>query len=250
MAIHMSIINSSSIILMLATLCGFVSPMSSHGAQKIVFSGGAPLDSYQPRVIIPILTEAFRREGVVFIAEYNPSLRSLIRSNSGVVDGELHRVYNFHLVSNGEYPNLLRIDSQLLSIWVTAFAIKDIKISSWADLKNYRVAYYRGRKNVEKYLSVVMPSENIKTVNNDKQAFRLLSNDRTDVVISESIEGNNIIKRSEKFNNIREISHLDETKIYAYIHVKHKNLADKLALTLEKMKTDGTFKQLLHSSAK
>ncbi len=244
----MNILYKIPFILLLLALAGFITPVNTYAAQSVTFSGGAPLNSYQPKVIIPILKEAFRRKGVIFHAEHNPSLRSLELSNSGVVDGELHRVFNFHQVSNGEYPNLVRIESQLLSIWVTAFATKEFKISSWADLSNHKVAYYRGRKNVENFLKGIMASENIQTVNDDKQAFRLLANDRIKIVISELKEGINIIKSSDKFKKIKEISRLDETKIYAYIHKKHKDLARQVAQALEEMKKDGTFTRLLKSS--
>jgi len=244
----MNILYKIPFIVLLLALAGLISPFTSYAAPSVTFSGGAPLNTYQPKVIIPILKEAFRRNGVIFNAEHNPSLRSLQLSNSGIVDGELHRVFNFHKVSNGEYPNLVRIESQLLSIWVTAFATKEFEISNWADLSPHQVAYYRGRKNVENFLKGIMPSKNIQTVNHDKQAFRLLANNRIEIVISELKEGINIIKSSDKFKNIREIARLDETKIYAYIHKKHKDLASQVAQALEEMKKDGTFKRLLKSS--
>ena len=34
-------------------------------------------------------------------------------SNNGRTDGEVHRVSNFHSVSNNQYPNLIRIESKL-----------------------------------------------------------------------------------------------------------------------------------------
>ena len=111
---------------------------------EVTFSGGAPIDGYQPRIIVPILKEAFKRNGIRFHAEYNSSLRSLQISNSGMVDGELHRVYEFAELSDGKYLNLIKIESKLLSVWLAAFASKDIKIETWNDLKGYNVIYYRG----------------------------------------------------------------------------------------------------------
>jgi len=95
---------------------------------EIIFFGGEPLDRYQPSAIVPILKEAFKRNGIKFNAVYHPSLRSLVLSNSGATDGELHRVYDFHKASGDKYPNLIRIESQLLSGWTSAFSNKKIEI--------------------------------------------------------------------------------------------------------------------------
>ena len=119
---------------------------------EVTFSAGAPLNGFQAQMIIPILNEAFKRNGVEFKAEYNPSLRSLQKSNSGVVDGELHRIYDFHNASANKYPNLLRIESKILSVWVVAYATKNINIHRWQDLKNYNVVYFLQTPKKEKLL--------------------------------------------------------------------------------------------------
>jgi len=208
---------------------------------EITFSAGAPLNGYQARIIVPILSEAFKRNQIRFHAKYNPSLRSLQLSNSGEVDGELHRVDNFFEVSDGKYPNLLRIDSLLLDVWLSAFSTKHIKVESWEDLKSYTVIYYRGRKNVEQHLQRVLPNEQIYAVNTDEQAFRMLAAGRADIVISENLQGNRIIANNPKLSGVVEIAKIQKTKIYAYIHKKHEKLAPKIAETIEQMKIDNSF---------
>ena len=217
---------------------------------EVTFSAGAPLNGFQAQVIIPILKEAFKRNGVQFKAEHNPSLRSLQRSNSGVVDGELHRVYDFHKVSTGKYPNLLRIDSKILSVWLVAYATKNISINSWQDLKDYHVVYYLGRKNVEKMLGNIMPPSQVMAVNNDLQAFKILAANRTDIVISESINGRAIINSSSEFKDVKAIAKLNETTIYAYIHKKHEKLGVKIANTIEEMKKDQSFSKIVNNVLK
>ena len=78
-------------------MISLLAPSQSQGEEvkEVRFSGGAPLNSYLPRVITPILFEAFKRHGTTFSTSYRPSLRSLIVTNRGEYDGELHRVYNF-----------------------------------------------------------------------------------------------------------------------------------------------------------
>jgi len=162
------------------------------------------------------------------------------------VDGELHRVFNFHEVSDGKYPNLIRIDSELMSIWISAFSTKRVKINSWQDLKYLNVAYYRGRKNVEKFLSTVIPEKRIFKVSDDKTAFQLLAAQRIDVVISESFEGRRLMKNNYEFSDIYEVGKLDETRIFSYINKKYQHLSVKIANTLDEMKKDGTFSQIFN----
>lgn len=215
---------------------------------KIVFSGGAALSDYQPRVIVPILTEAFKRNDIKFNAKYIPSARSLVMSNSGKTDGELHQVGNFHEVSNGLYPNLVKIDSELLSVWLAAFAIKKgVSINAWEDLRHYRVIYYRGGKNVQQYVEKYVPKEQVYVVSKDSIAFRMLLSGRADVIISESREGQIIINSSSEFSDVREIAKLNKTPIYSYINKKYEHLAPVIARTLDNMKRDGTFSQIINN---
>lgn len=234
-------------ILIILPLFLLLPPIPAKAVDKVVFSGGAPLDTYQPRVIVPILTEAFRRNGIEFEAQYHPSLRSLMYANSGIIDGELHRVYEFHEISDEKYPNLIRIESKLLSIWLSAFSSKVKKIEKWEDLKDYKIVYYRGRKNVEKYLKTYTSFEQTSTASTDRQAFQMLAAGRVDVVISESLAGRQIIENNSKYGNIKEIAKLKETEIYSYIHKKHKDLARIIAHTIEEMKQDGTFGRIVEN---
>ena len=83
-------------ILATLTLCASA---SSFAVDSITFASGAPLDDYQARVVLPILTEAFAQQNVEFSAVHIPSLRALQISNSGMLDGELHRVAGFHEIT-------------------------------------------------------------------------------------------------------------------------------------------------------
>jgi len=217
--------------------------------KEVTFSAGAPLVNYQASLIIPILTEAFKRNGIKFNAHYYPSLRSLMMSNSGKSDGELHRVYDFHQLSAGKYSNLIRIESKLLSVSLAVFAKKNIKIENLDDLKAYTAVYYRGRKDVEILLNKLLPPEMIGQATTDTQAFKILSVGAVDVVISESSQAHKIIAANPKFSDIVEITTLGQSEIYAYIHKKHQNLAPKIAKTIDAMKADGSFSMLVDEAA-
>lgn len=222
--------------------------VNAQSIKEVSFSGGAPLNTYNPSITVPLLAEAFKRNGILFHASYRPSLRSLKLSNSGVFDGELHRVYNFHQVSKGKYANLLRVESQLLSVSVAAFAIRPLHLSSWKDLRGLKVAYYRGRKNITNILDQVLEADNIIRVQDDEHAFALLVANRVDVVVTTSNQGGKITKNTAAFSHVIEVGKLEESKIYAFMHNQHQQLAQKIAVTLEQMKADGTYTSIVRDA--
>jgi polar amino acid transport system substrate-binding protein len=236
-----------------SSLCVLMLPVmlllshSARAADRIVFSGGAPLYTYQPATIVPLLKEAFRRNDREFDARFYPSQRSLRSSNSGETDGELHRIYDFHKVSGNKYPNLLRIESRLMSVYMAVFSTKDIKVKDINSLQGQTILYQSGRKNLEQMLRGLKTKNVIRTAGTDKKAFTLLARGRADIVISESFLGETIISAQPSLANIREVGRLNETPIYAYIHKKHRALGTDIASTLEAMKEDGSFKKITSS---
>jgi polar amino acid transport system substrate-binding protein len=220
----------------------------SQNIRELHFTGGAPHGTYQPSIIIPILTEAFRLNGIEFSSEYNPSLRSLMLSDSGEFDGELHRVFDFQDISNNKYPNLLRVDTHLVSVWQSFYTnIKGISVETIQDLSPYRVSYYRGRQNVQKLLEGIIPESQISQVSTDEQAFKMLNSGRIDIVISESRQGNSIIEKNH-YSDIYEIKKIDEIRICTYLHKKHSLLVPLLNETLLEMKRNGTFDRIFNEA--
>jgi len=219
---------------------------TSFSQDKVVFVGGAPLDTYQPQTIVPLLEEAFRRNGILFEVRSYPSARSLVMSNSGAADGELHRVYDFHKVSKGKYPNLVRIESQLMAVYLAVFSKANGPVEDWSDLKGFDVAFQRGRQDVQNYLEENVDHAGILPKNSDMTSFKMLAEARVDYVVAESFQGQLMIKQSSEFEEIQEVGRLVETRIYAYMHKKHRKLAGKIATTLEAMKHDGTYNRIVN----
>jgi len=217
---------------------------SSSAIETITFASGAPLEDYQAKVVLPILTEAFAQQNVEFSAVYLPSLRALQISNSGMLDGELHRVGEFHEITQDKYNNLIKIDHKLLSVYLAIFAKEDLMVDNWDDLTNYALAYYRGRKNVDSYLSHVGAQYGIYKVNTDEQAFHMLASNKVDIVISESHLGKTLINASSHLSGIKELKRLEKTDIYAYIHNKHQSLIPALIRSLKQMEVQGRFEQI------
>ncbi|WP_031484620.1 substrate-binding periplasmic protein [Maridesulfovibrio frigidus] len=234
----------SFIIVFIFTLC------STAVAQgEVVFASGSPLSTYQSRVIYPLLKEAFKRNGVEFDAKSYPSPRSLLMSNSGALDGELHRVYNFHEVSGGQYPNLVRIECDLLSIYLAVFSKNaDVKIVNWEQLVGSKVGFVSGKKYAESFLGKTLKPENIIRQSSEPNLFKMLAKGYIEYAISGGLEGKRLVLKHPDFHGIKEVGKLKETKIYAYMHKKHAALAEKVAITLIEMKKDGAFKKIVNEA--
>lgn len=216
--------------------------------ERVHFVGGAPLDSYQPQVIVPLLEEAFRRNGISFSATGMPSSRALLMSNSGQADGELHRVYDFHDVSNGKYPNLIRVESRLMTVSLAVFSLNGQPIEDWTQLQGHDVTYQRGRQNVQNHLSSILEGSNLHPKNSDLIAFRMAADDRMDYVVSEEFEGIRLIATTPELANLKKVGTLEETHIYAYMHKRHASLTKRIGATLEAMKQDGTFQRIFDNA--
>jgi polar amino acid transport system substrate-binding protein len=229
---------------LLICLVSFALP--TYAVDEVLFVGGAPLQNYQTSIIVRVLEEAFQRNNITFTAKHFPSARSLAMSNSGEADGELHRVYEFHEITNNKYPNLIRIESQMLTVAITLFAVKtDITVKTWDDLKPYTVAYKRGRKNFETGLNKVLPAEQILAMDTDEDALRMVVRGRADLAIANAPEILVIISNNAELTGLVQAGQLSQAKIYSYIHKKHEALAPAIAKTIDDMKQDGTFQQIV-----
>jgi ABC-type amino acid transport substrate-binding protein len=227
-------------------MCCAFGTFLSYAIDEVHFVGGAPLTHYQTSIIVRVLEEAFRRNKITFTAKHYPSARSLAMSNSGEADGELHRVYEFHKITQNKYPNLIRIEAQMLTVTVTLFgAKKDISVETWDDLKPYTVAYKRGRKNFETGLNKVLPSEQILAMDTDEDALRMVVRGRADLALVNAPEILVVISKNSELANLVPVAQLSQARIHSYIHKKHEALAPVIAETIEKMKQDGTFQQIV-----
>lgn len=139
------------IILMVLSFDTLSAPIYATGnTNEIVLAGDTPFNIRSSKIIIATLEEALNRLGREFSPVLLPSKRALQVANDNQIDGLLHRVANFHEITNHQYPNLIRVESPVFSIYWSGFANdKDIQIDNWADLKNYTVGYMRGVVYVE-----------------------------------------------------------------------------------------------------
>ena len=135
-------------------------PNISVATEDMVMSTPRTPDSPQGKWLALIYTEAFRRLGWNLVYKQYPSGRSAQYSNSGLVDGEMARVYSF----NSKYPNLIRVDEPLEKIrFVAITADPSLTLQGWEDLKkrNFRINYRRGVKLFDEMLPKFVKPEHL-----------------------------------------------------------------------------------------
>ena len=194
--------------------------------------------------------EAFRRLGYDFTMESRPAERALLDANTGKIDGEGGRA--FDLNKHNDYLNLIRVEEPILDVTHAAFATNpDIRIESWDDLQgqDWLIGHYRGVKLTEKTLPLYVDEEHLIVTTDAEESCRMLAAGRLDLFIDSVESVATLIEIREEFSAIRNVGTVQDLSVYPYLHTKHQELAPQLAATLQAMKADGTYQQLMEQVA-
>lgn len=76
--------------------------------------------------------------------------------------------------------------------------------------------------------------------------FKMLKNDRTDLVLYEKWQGIAIAKDVGLDNAFVNKLPLKQKKMYSYLNIKHADLIHRLAHNLKTMKSDGTYQRIFN----
>ena len=213
---------------------------SAANGEEFLFSDRTSVNTYQPRITVPLLTEAFKRAG-----------HSFKSAKSGATSDELRRVYGIHSIPKGTSPNLVRIDSELLRIAMGIFSWDErAVVGDLQQLSGRRVAIRRERQGIISKLAKLPNPARVFWISSDRAAIQMLANGNVEFAIVEFHEGNAVIRSDPKFKNIHSLARLTELRIFAYMHKRHANVAQNVAAILDKMKSQGVFRRIVAKSAK
>jgi len=216
----------------------FTSLLSANQTLTLNTTGLPPLNTPQQSGFMDLIAkEAFLRVNLELITVKLPAERGLKNSNSGIEDGEMSRVKGIEK----QYPNLVRVPETIMEWQFVAFSKNDIDLSNgWKDLAQHSIAYINGWKILEKNANF----KNAVRVRNSEQLFKLLTSNRTDVILYERW-GGLLAKSQAKLSNAMLIQPaLAKKSMYIYLHKKHAHLVDKLSAALTNMKADGTYQKI------
>lgn len=193
---------------------------------------------FEDRLII----EGFRRIGVGVKITHLPSERCLINANSGIDDGNFARVEGL----TTKYPNLVMVPESITAFEFTVFTKqKDLKISSWEELKQHTVGIIGGWKILEEK---TRGGKDVKIVKDHAALFDLLEHNRVELVIIDRLEGIELLRQRHQVTGVPLGPPLATKNMYIYLHRRHMALIPPLTKALKAMKQDGTFRRFGETS--
>ena len=210
-------------------------PSASSAQSILTFTTGDDQSHGRAKAMNAVLTECFNRIGIKLNITPLPSQRSLINTNSGIEDGNFLRTDTLSYA----FLNLVIVPERLSVNHVVAFSKNEkMEINGWKSLFQYNVAYVNGWKNSEREL---INHDSKTVVKNEYLLFTLLENNRADVGIFGLSTGTEVLKKLG-YTSIKAIEPPIVTNdLFLYLHKKHTALIPKIVKTLQSMKQDGTY---------
>lgn len=185
-----------------------------------------------------VLEEAFSRLGFSIEIQNLPSERSLKHANNGIADGNFVRTSYIAAA----YPNLRMVPEKLAVNYIVAFSKQELEIDGWKSLLPHSTVYINGWKNCEKELKTAKKKTVVKS---DTHLFRFLEKNRADLGIYGRSTGMAILKEM----GITDIKPLTPpivvSDLFLYLNKKHELLIPKVTQTLQQMKANGTYMEII-----
>lgn len=230
----------------------FSGVISANEPEKVVFCSINKKDSRLYQISESVLSHAFNSLGIQFEQKTFPPKRISLEMNSGNIDGDAHRIYDYNL--DNRYPNLIRVDESIQTVDQSVFTkLENITVDGWKSLSPYRVIYLSGIVVVEKGLEEAgVPPENRMEVYDIDNAFNLMNLGRGDLVVVSPSTGQASLKKLGITDGSIKMLYppVVTIKLYPYMHKKHAVLAKKLADKILEMKKNGQYDEIISAILK
>lgn len=198
------------------------------------------------RFVFALHEEAFRRLGLSVAFLELPGKRALIQSNAGELDGEALRIADFD--AENQFANLIPVPEPLLEIPIVAYAAgPSPSIRGWESLRegNFLVAGPARIKWIQTRLAHWVGAERTIPAQNPSHAARLLLSNRAGIVVSiPALMAETLSPPALGGRGIRPAGLLETIETFAFLHIRHKRLAPRLARAIQEMKADGTLAEI------
>ncbi|WP_096086813.1 substrate-binding periplasmic protein [Agaribacterium haliotis] len=170
----------------------------------------------------------------IVIVDY-PAKRAQAFANSGNVDGEVMRIYNYAM----DAPNTLRVPTPFYQLETSAFFTRDKDFSqlSLEQIKALRVVKVRGVKHTK---FITDGFKNVRDLSSSEQMFLYLLAGRADIALTNTSNGVHTIKRlglDDAFSRIAEP--LDVQPLYHYVHKSRAELVPALDRAIQSQIASG-----------
>jgi len=234
-----SIIGLNIVIFLLALFSGH-----SLAQTKFVFATHAkpPLSDK----IEAIYQAAFHRMG--YSAEFIilPGRRIVYLVNKGIIDGDASRLKSFKQISSDKTDNYLLVDEAIINIELVIIVKKEADLSpvNWQVVNEGSVAYISGSMNIQEHVDT-------KNRNPLPEAFAVLEmvkRERVRSAILFKTVATDLFKQDPSYHQHLKIIALplESFNLYPFLNKKHENLQIPFKKTLQAMKADGTYREIMN----
>lgn len=218
----MKVIRSIIIIVLLAQTSSFAEPVLTFGRPH------DPIAEFSSQMLL----KAYTRMGYELKFVDLPAERSLMKSNTGSLDGEVNRIKGIET----KYGNLIMVPVAVNFFEGVVFTKRhDFRVNGWASLRPFTIAIRIGTKFAE-YRTAEM---NVTKFSTYEKIFLLLYNDRYDICVSSRMTGLYQIKKQNLIGIKTLEPPLETINLYHYVHLKHKALIPMISKELQRMDQEG-----------
>lgn len=169
-----------------------------------------------------------------------PAKRALIESSSGALDGEVHRIFDVSL----QYPSLLPLVPAINFIEPTAFVrkAKTMTVDGWDSIKPYNVAIVFGVGSSERG---TREFPNVTYCTTLEQAFKMLTADRVDIVVSDEFSGLEALKKLGLQDDVTPLHPpLEHIEIFHFLNKRHADIIPRVEKVISGMAASGELARL------
>ena len=186
-----------------------------------------------------LLKEVFNDLGIDIKINHLLSKRSIQNADNGIDDGEFARIEGL----SSEYKNLRLVAEPLVNFYFVAYSRDpDIIISDWESLSDYDIAFINGWMILQNNVPL---NANITKVKDADSLFKMLLNDRVDLILYSRLRGLSKIKK----DSLADVFILDPPLairgMYLYMHSDHEDLIPDIASGLRAIKESGRYMEIM-----
>ncbi|MFT5755845.1 MAG: polar amino acid transport system substrate-binding protein [Alteromonadaceae bacterium] len=189
------------------------------------------------RIVLP---QMYRNIGIDITITPLPAKRAQFLANTGAKDGEIMRIETY----GDENTHTIRVPTPYYYLETMPFILKgsNVDIHRKEDLSKYKLAKIRGVKHTN---NITKGLTNVYEMNSTANMFRMLQNEKVDVVLTNTLDGNLILEKLG-YDNIVSINNaLAVLPLYHYIHEKNKALVPLIDQEILRLKKSGELKKLI-----
>lgn len=187
-----------------------------------------------------VLPQIYQNIGIDITVTPLPGKRAQFEANLGKKDGEIMRIWTY----GDENSQSIRVPTPYYYLETMAFILKDsqIDIRQKEDLKKYRLGKVRGVKHTN---NITKGLTDVYEMNSTENMFRMLNMGKVDVVLTNTLDGNLVLKRLG-YENIVSIGRpLAVFPLYHYIFEKHKALVPLIDEEILRLKNSGELERMI-----